>query len=133
MAELRAALTASGDESRARRSASALVVLGETGDAVAIEALVQAAAEAPSAVREEIAIGLATIGLRQPPRLLAWLAAHPPDRDAAVAILLEGFDMLDEDLAEEEFFAAARAEYWRASEGSGMRAVAAALIDRLEF
>jgi hypothetical protein len=45
----------------------------------------------------------------------------------------EGFESLEEDFAEEQFFAAARAAYWAAPEASPARTVAATLIDELEF
>jgi hypothetical protein len=50
-----------------------------------------------------------------------------------VELLREGFESLEEDFAEEQFFAAARASYWAAPDGAATRTVAATLIDRLEF
>ena len=49
------------------------------------------------------------------------------------ALIAEGFDMLEEDYAEESFFATVRRRYWEAAEKSTTRAVAEALIDELEF
>jgi hypothetical protein len=48
-------------------------------------------------------------------------------------MLKDGFDSLEEDFAEEQFFAAVRAGYWRAAEGSSARTLAETLIQRLEF
>ena len=48
-------------------------------------------------------------------------------------MLKDGFDSLEEDFAEEQFFAAVRAGYWRATDGSAGRSLAATLIRRLEF
>jgi hypothetical protein len=45
----------------------------------------------------------------------------------------EGFESLEEDFAEEQFYAAARAAYWAAPETSEQRALTASLIDKLEF
>ena len=45
----------------------------------------------------------------------------------------EGFESLEEDFAEEQFFAAIRASYWKEAEGSSTRTVVAALIETLEF
>jgi hypothetical protein len=54
-------------------------------------------------------------------------------RGRAVDLLREGFESLEEDFAEEQLFAAARASYWSAAEGSATRNLTASLIDRLEF
>jgi hypothetical protein len=48
-------------------------------------------------------------------------------------MLKDGFDSLEEDFDEEQFFAAVRAGYWRAGDGSEGRTLAATLIQRLEF
>ena len=49
-------------------------------------------------------------------------AAREPDRSAdrakAIALLAEGFDMLEEDLDKERFFALVRRTYWESPEGS---------------
>ena len=55
------------------------------------------------------------------------------DRDAAIELLAEGFDMLEEDLEKERFFAAARRAYWDAADGSPRRALMQALIAQLDF
>ena len=64
--------------------------------------------------------------------MLAWLDAigDQSARDAAYALLRDGFERLEEDFAEEQFFAAARAAYWQAPEGSPARTRIAALIDK---
>jgi len=48
-------------------------------------------------------------------------------------MLRTGFERLEEDFAEEQFFAAARAAYWAAPETSATRTRVAALIEKLEF
>ena len=48
-------------------------------------------------------------------------------------LLKDGFDDLEEDFAEEQFFAAVRAAYWKAADGSDSRSLASLLIQRLEF
>jgi hypothetical protein len=50
-----------------------------------------------------------------------------------MALLAEGFDMLEEDYEEESFFAAVRRGYWQAPESSPTRRTGQALIDKLEF
>ena len=42
-------------------------------------------------------------------------------RDAAISLIAEGFDMLEEDYEEESFFAAVRRGYWQAAESSPTR------------
>ena len=71
--------------------------------------------------------------VRNPDHLLAWLnAAAAPTRAAAVDLLKQGFEDLEEDFGEEQFFAAARASYWAAADGSPGRTLAASLIQTLE-
>jgi hypothetical protein len=53
--------------------------------------------------------------------------------DAYVSLLTEGFDMLDEDLDEERFFALAGRTYWSAPEGSSTRALTQTLTAELDF
>jgi hypothetical protein len=48
-------------------------------------------------------------------------------------MLKDGFDRLEEDYAEEQFFAAARASYWSSPAGTAGRELAATLIQDLEF
>ena len=64
--------------------------------------------------------------------MLSFLESHK-NVDAAIALIAEGFDMLEEDYEEERFFAAVRRGYWQAAEGSATRRVGQALIDKLEF
>jgi hypothetical protein len=58
----------------------------------------------------------------------------PPDvRRSALALLKDGFDALEEDFGEEQFFATARATYWKAADNSPTRTLMASIIDTLEF
>ena len=85
-------------------------------------------------VSESASLALAVAALRQPVRVITWLnAAGEAERAAAILMLKDGFDRLDEDYAEEQFFAAARASYWSAAENSPGRGLAATLIQALEF
>jgi hypothetical protein len=85
-------------------------------------------------LRGEIALAFSTMALRRPQQTLAWFAQASDDgQSRATALLHEGFESLEEDFAEEQFFAAARAAYWAAPEASAVRTVTASLIDRLEF
>jgi hypothetical protein len=55
------------------------------------------------------------------------------DPKPGIILIGEAFDMLEEDLEEERFFAAVRKGYWAAADGSPARKIAAALIQTLEF
>ena len=85
-------------------------------------------------LRGEIALAFSTMALRRPQQTLAWFTQASADMQSrAAALLHEGFESLEEDFAEEQFFAAARAAYWAAPEASAVRTVTASLIDQLEF
>ena len=75
------------------------------------------------------------MALRRPQETIAWLAKAPADRRArAIELLHEGFESLEEDFAEEQFFAAARARVLGRARGVGEpRTLTASLIDKLEF
>lgn len=104
------------------------------GDGAARLVLIRLADGGEGRLRNEVALAFAAVALRDPTNLIAWLTqALDGDRALAIDLLREGYDSLEEDFAEEQFYAAARAAYWRAGEGSAARAVAAALIDRLDF
>ena len=91
-------------------------------------------AAAMERLRRETALALSAVALKNSADTIEWLAQAPSgERERAIGLLREGFERLEEDLAEEQFFAASRAAYWNAGEGTETRAVAAALIDKLEF
>jgi hypothetical protein len=114
-----------------RAAVDGLVVLAERGHAGARETLYMKAAPVH---RGPAALGLSEMALQRPSDTAEWLAQQPEaERMSVIELLHEGFERLEEDFAEEQFFAAVRAVYWRADEGSATRTVAATLIDRLEF
>jgi hypothetical protein len=55
------------------------------------------------------------------------------DQPPMIALVGEGFDMLEEDLDKERFFALARRTYWESKEGSPTRELMQTLIGRLDF
>jgi hypothetical protein len=72
------------------------------------------------------------VALRNTPLTLAVLQKLV-DLPAAVELLREAFDMLEEDFVEERFFATVRRGFWQAAAGSPSRRIAEALIRKLEF
>lgn len=128
---MRAARTATRPVVRA--AVEALAEMGAGGRPEALDALLDLSAE-EGFLRDVAGVGLAAAAVRRPGGVIEWLGEAPPHRQsAAIEVLKEGFDRLDEDFGEEHFFAAARASYWKAAEGSAARELAAALIARLEF
>jgi hypothetical protein len=114
-----------------RGGTAALSVIAGSSDA-GLNALIALFPNA--AVRDAAVINFGGVALRSPERFLKWIAAVPAaDRPALVDALRESFERFEEDYAEEQFFAAARAAYWAAPEGSPVREIMADLIDKLEF
>ena len=75
---------------------------------------------------------LATVALRNTP-LIVTILEKQSNRDDAIALLAEGFDMLEEDLDKERFFAFARRTYWESTENAPRRALMQTLIGKLDF
>jgi hypothetical protein len=109
---------------------SALASEGTSMGTAALVTLGQAGGE----VRDEAALALAAAAVRNPAHVIAWLdAASDAVRAPALALMKVGFEDLEEDFGKEQFYAAARASYWAAAEGSAGRRLAATLIQTLEF
>lgn len=126
---------ASSDEGRPstiRGSLDALEAVAQNRNEAALAGLLDLAKN--SALRENVAVAFASVALRQPDWTIERIGAvDGPVRESAFSLLKDGFDSLEEDFAEEQFFAAVRAGYWRASDGSSGRSLAQTLIQRLEF
>ena len=117
-----------------RTPLAALSALAAHGHKAVSSALVELSTDSSGRLRDQVALVFAAVALRRPADVIAWLAAAPDDRRAhTIALLRQGFEGLEEDLAEEQFFTAARAAYWAAAEGSAARTGAAAIIDEVEF
>jgi HEAT repeat protein len=116
-----------------RAAAAALGAIAEEGHDPALAALLALAGQASGRVRDEVAAAFASAALRRPDAVVTWLDASDDRRAPATDLLRAGFELLEEDYAEEQFYAAVRAAYWAAPESSPTRTIAAALIDRLEF
>ena len=118
----------------ARAAVAALGAIAESGNDTAISALFTLAGQSTGRPRDEVAIALASAAMRRPEQIVAWIErSSDATRAAAIDLLRSGFESLEEDYAEEQFFATLRAAYWAAAEGSTTRTVTAGLIDRLEF
>lgn len=118
----------------ARAAVAALGAVAARGHDGATSALVALAAGDTARLRDNVALALAEVALRRPDHVIAWLGRASADvRTGAIDLLRDGFQRLEEDFAEEQFYAAARAAYWAAPDGSPTRTLMAGLIDRLEF
>ena len=129
--EAATASTASPATVRAAVNAvAAMAVDGRTAPLSALSGLTSR----PANIRNAAASALAAAAVRRPEPAIAWLRGLPDaERAAAVTMLKDGFASLDEDFAEEQFFAAVRASYWSAAENSPARALSVTLIQELEF
>jgi HEAT repeat protein len=115
-----------------RGAATGLGALGLAGRGEAAQALFTIGIPSRDPTRAPIALALATIALRNTPLMLTILEKHP-DRSRAIALVGEGFDMLEEDLDKERFFALTRRTYWESKDGSPTRDLMQTLIGRLDF
>jgi hypothetical protein len=111
---------------------TALTVLGASGSEPALATLAELAGAGRT--QEMAAVGFGGVALRNPGVVLEYIArAHAAEQDALVEVLHSAFERFEEDFAEEQFFAATRAAYWRAAEGSTERELMARVIQKLEF
>jgi HEAT repeat protein len=121
-----------GFQDLVRAAASGLAALAMAGNADAAKVLIERGTPARDPERAAIALALGTVALRNTTLLLQVLSEQA-DHAGAVALLRDAFDMLEEDLEEERFFAFVRRTYWQAAEASATRRIAEALIQGLEF
>jgi len=115
-----------------RGAAGGLGALGVAGHAEAVGTLFDLGIPSRDPTRAPVGLALATVALRNTPLMLSVLEKRP-DRAKAIGLLGEGFDMLEEDLLKERFFAAVRHAYWSAPEGSPARDLMQDLIGKLDF
>jgi HEAT repeat protein len=115
-----------------RGAAGGLGALGVAGRPSAAQALFTIGIPSRDPTRAPVALALATIALRNTPLMMSMLEKHTA-RAEAMSLLAEGFDMLEEDLDKERFFAFARRTYWASAEGSATRDLMQSLIGKLEF
>jgi HEAT repeat protein len=115
-----------------RGAAAGLGAIARKGNAGVLDTLLSVGIPSQDPVRAPVTLALGLVALRNTPLMLKTLEARP-DRDAALGILAEAFDMLEEDLEEERFFVEVRRAYWAAADGSPARKLCEQLITRLDF
>ena len=113
-------------------STRGLAALAIAGNAEAAAQLIEYGGPSRDPGRAAIALALGAVALRNTPLFLKVLQAEP-DPKPAMLLLGESFDMLEEDLEEERFYATVRRGYWAAAEKSPARNIAEALIQTLDF
>jgi hypothetical protein len=115
-----------------RGAAAGLGALALHGRVESANALFQIGIPSRDPTRAPVALALATIALRNTALMLPVLEKHP-NRTEAIALMAEGFDMLEEDLDKERFFARTRRSYWESKEESPTRNLMQTLIGQLDF
>ena len=116
-----------------RGAAAGLGALAIAGHAEAVDALFDVGIPSRDPTRAPVALALATVALRNTPLMLTVLEKRARPRRARSSCSREGFDMLEEDLEKERFFAVVRRAYWEAPEGSPARELMQDLIGKLDF
>jgi HEAT repeat protein len=115
-----------------RSAAAAAGALAQGDHAEAAHLLCDVGIPSQDPARAPIALALGAVALRATPLMLSVLQKRA-DREQAVVLLRDAFDMLEEPYEKERFFVAVRRAYWQSPEGSEARNVARLLIDKLEF
>jgi HEAT repeat protein len=115
-----------------RGAAAGLGALAVGGHVEAAQALAEVGVPSKDPTRAPVALALATVALRNT-SLMMTLLEKASDRDGTLALVAEGFDMLEEDLDKERFFALVRRTYWQSPDGSPRRALMQTLIGKLDF
>ena len=121
-----------GYQELVRAASFGLDAIAIQGNGDALSMLFSAGIPSEDPMRAPLALSVAKVALRNTPLMLQHLA-KASDQRGSLELLAEGFDMLQEDLEEEQFFVTVRREYWSAPDGSPMRKLAEQLIAKLEF
>jgi HEAT repeat protein len=121
-----------GYQELVRAASFGLDAIAIQGNADALGMLFTAGIPSEDPMRAPLALSVAKVALRNTPLLLQYLAKMSDVR-GGLELLAEGFDMLQEDLEEEQFFVMVRREYWNAPDASPLRKLAEQLIGKLEF
>jgi HEAT repeat protein len=129
---LRFADTNEGFQPLLRGAAAGLAAIAVSGRADALSALLEIGTPSKDPTRAPVALAVATVALRNTSLFLPILEKSAR-RDQDLDLVAEGFDMLEEDLDKERFFAFARRTFWASPEGSPTRALMQTLIQKLDF
>jgi HEAT repeat protein len=121
-----------GFQDLTRASARGLAQLAATGRPNDWDVLLNLGVPSVDPVRAPMALALASAAVEAPDQALAAMQ-RTADQKGALLLLRDGFDMLEEDYVEEQFYVAIRKLYWKAAENSPGRKAAEALITTLEF
>jgi HEAT repeat protein len=121
-----------GYQELVRGAASGLASIAINGNAEALSILFEAGIPSADPIRAPLALALGKVALRNTPLMLQGLQASK-DLAGALSLLGEGFDMLEEDLEEEQFYVAVRRGYWAAADASAARRLSEQLINKLDF
>ena len=115
-----------------RGAAAGLGNIARQGNDEALRILFDVGIPSQDPVRAPVTLAIGLVALRNTELMLKTLQARP-DQDAAIGIVAEAFDMLEEDLEEERFFVAIRKAFWSAPDGSPTRKLCEQLISKLDF
>ena len=115
-----------------RSTTSALGTLGTAGHRESVQALMDIGPPSRDPTRARVALALATVALRSTVSFLPMLERQT-QRVEVIDLLAEGFDMLEEDLEKERFFAVVRRTYWDTAQPASKRALMQTLIGKLDF
>lgn len=129
---IRFAVKESGFQELLRPAVSAVAAIASQGDLAMLRALIEIGTPLRDPARAPVALGIGSVALKNPALVLQAIEQQA-DAAPLVDLLREAFDMLEEDFAEEQFFAAIRRAHWGAEEGSPTRRAAGLLIRQLEF
>jgi HEAT repeat protein len=121
-----------GYQELVRPAAAGLAAVAINGNAEALTILFDKGIPSMDPIRAPMALATAKAALRNTQLMLETLQKQR-DLPGALTLLAEGFDMLEEDLEEEQFFAAVRRSYWAAPDASPVRTLAEQLITKLDF
>jgi HEAT repeat protein len=121
-----------GYQELVRAASFGLDAIAIQGNAEALGMLFTAGIPSEDPIRAPLALSVAKVAMRNTPLMLSFLQKESNQR-GALQLLAEGFDMLQEDLEEEQFFVAVRRAYWTAPDDSAVRKLAEQLIAKLEF
>jgi HEAT repeat protein len=121
-----------GYQAMVRSAAGGLAAIAVKGEAEALEILIRQGIPSGDPIRAPLALAIGRVALRNAALLVRVLTATA-DQRGAIDLLAEGFDMLEEDLEEEQFYVTIRGGYWAAAEGSAVRRLSEQLIATLHF